>query len=251
MQGQFYVRFFTIHIVVKNDKFFHLEYLVHSPFNHHRFSFSHSPFNRMSNPRRLFIDEIDLPGEPELLYIKKFVDNPDELYSKLKDEVPWRQEEVVVFGKTFNQPRLTCFMGQVDKPYTYSGFTRTPVEMTPTMAMLTEKVQSAVNSIRENHPSYTSVLGNNYRNGHDYIGSHSDDEKDMIDDTIIASLSLGEERFFDITSKSTNKKELRLTMGNGSLIMMGRKMQTLYKHGVPKQLTKKEGRLNFTWRVMK
>lgn len=99
--------------------------------------------------------------------------------------------------------------------------------------------------------NYTSVLANYYRDGNDIIGAHSDDEKDLAKDSIIASLSLGAERFFDIYSKDDGKKIKRIKLSNGSLLLMGKNMQKLYKHAVPVQKTVKEGRINLTWRIIK
>lgn len=198
----------------------------------------------------IIIEELDLPGA-EVYYIKNEVDNPDDIFKLLLKEVPWKQEQVVVFGKCHNQPRLSCFIGQSNKPYRYSGITRIPEPMGETITALTDRMQKLVYHIDPKHPLYTSTLSNRYRNGKDYIGQHSDSEDDMVSNTIIASLSLRQERFFDFYSKETGKRALRLTLENGSVLLMGKNSQKLYTHGVPKQLTKNEERLNFTWRVIK
>ena len=204
----------------------------------------------MSSSKVLIVEEIDLPGA-EVYYIRNVIDNPVEIYEKLIEEVPWKQEEVFIYGKHINQPRLSCFLGQVDKPYTYSGVTRIPEPMGETITMLTDIVQHVVDIVNPGHPKYTSTLANRYRNGNDYISQHSDSEDDMVSKTMIASLSLNQERFFDFYSKETGKKVLRLELESGSLLLMGDGSQSLYTHGVPKQLTKNKERLNFTWRVMK
>ena len=208
----------------------------------------------------IVIEEIDLPGA-ELYYVKNVVDNPNSVYETLQKEIPWRQEKAIVFGKEYNQRRLTCFLGDEGKEYTYSGIKRTPEKMTSTLISLTKQVQSIVNSCREEeapvspnflkHPLYTSVLANYYRDGNDNIGKHSDDEKDLSTDSIIASLSLGAERYFDIHCKKDGKKVMRLELENGSLLLMGKNMQKLYKHSVPIQKKIKDGRINLTWRVVK
>lgn len=203
----------------------------------------------MSFKKVLIIEEIDLPGA-EVYYIRNVIDDPEKYFELLLKEVPWKQEQTFVYGK-HNQPRLTCLLGPIDKPYTYSGIARIPVPMSETIIMLTRIVQNIVNIICPDHPLYTTTLGNRYRNGHDYIAQHSDSESDMVDDAIIASLSLGENRFFDFYDKETRKRVLRLELEKGSLLLMGKNSQNLYTHGVPKQLTKKGERLNFTWRVMK
>lgn len=203
-----------------------------------------------SSSKILIVEEVDLPGA-EVYYIRNMVDNPKEIYELLVEEVPWKQEQVFMYGKYHNQPRLSCFLGQVDKPYMYSKIIRIPEPMGETIATLTGLVQHVVDIVNPGHPLYTSTLGNRYRNGKDYIAQHSDSEDDMVDDTIIASLSLNQDRFFDFHDKETGKKVLRMELESGSLLLMGKGSQSLYTHGIPKQLTKNEERLNFTWRVMK
>lgn len=203
-----------------------------------------------SSAKILIVEEVDLPGA-EVYYIRNVVDNTREIYEKLVKEVPWKQEEIFAYGKYHNQPRLSCFLGQVDKPYMYSKIIRIPEPMGETITMLTGLVQHVVDIVKPGHPLYTSTLGNRYRDGKDYIAQHSDSEDDMVDNTIIASLSLNQDRFFDFRDKETGKMALRMELESGSLMLMGRGSQSLYTHGVPKQLTKNEERLNFTWRVMK
>lgn len=198
----------------------------------------------------LIVEEIDLPGA-EVYYIRNVIDNSKEIYEKLVEEVPWKQEKIFAYGKWHDQPRHSCFLGQVDKPYSYSGIVRIPEPMGETITMLTGIVQHVVDIVKPGHPKYTSTLGNRYRNGNDYIALHSDAEDDMVANTMIASLSLNQERFFDFHDKETGKKVLRLELESGSLLFMGPGSQSLYTHGVPKQLTKNNERLNFTWRVMK
>lgn len=40
---------------------------------------------------------------------------------QLRVEVPWKQEQITLFGKTHPIPRLTCWMGDPGCHYTYSG----------------------------------------------------------------------------------------------------------------------------------
>lgn len=198
----------------------------------------------------LFLDDLELPGA-EVYYIDNFVDDPQTVYEKLHKEIPWKQEKAIVFGKEFNQRRLSCFLGDPEKTYKYAGITRSPERLTSTLNDLMDSVQKVVDKVDGSNQRYTSVLANYYRDGNDSIGAHSDDEKDLAKDSIIASLSLGAERFFDIYSKDDGKKIKRIKLSNGSLLLMGKNMQKLYKHAVPVQKTVKEGRINLTWRIIK
>ncbi len=198
------------------------------------------------------IQKIEIPNA-DLYYIDNFIfdDNEYTFYNKLLKEIPWTQQDVIVYGNKFKQPRLSSLLGEKNKTYSYSGIKRIPEPLTETTKFLLNKVQETVN-ILNNQCKYTSVLCNYYRNGHDYIGPHSDDEKDLIENNIIASLSFGSDRFFDIYDKqNNNKKIMRLTLSDGSLLLMGNNMQKYYKHGVPVQKKIKDGRINLTYRSIK
>ncbi len=202
----------------------------------------------------IILEDLEIP-DAEFIYVEDLFDDPDDIFQKLLDEIPWQQEESKMMGKTFPQPRKTCLIGDLDKPYFYSGFKRKVFPITPTIRMLMDEVQKIVNLLYPDHPIYTSVLCNYYENGKSYIAYHSDDEKDLVEGAIISSLSFGAERFFDIRRKKTSeekeKLQKRVSLKNGSWLGMGKNSQKNYKHGLPKQKTIKHGRINLTFRVIK
>lgn len=208
----------------------------------------------VNSPQIVFIDELDIP-KADFFYSEDLFDNPQELYDKLLEEIPWQQEDSYMMGKVFKQPRKTCLVGDSDKTYFYSGFERKPFPITPTISYLMKEAQEMVELVYPGHPKYTSVLCNLYEDGNNYIARHSDDETDLEDNCIISSYSFGAERFFDIHSKKkgSEKEKLvkRLTLKNGSWVGMGKGSQKNYKHSVPKQLRVKNGRINLTFRVIK
>jgi alkylated DNA repair dioxygenase AlkB len=193
------------------------------------------------------VKEIKIKGG-KMYYFKNFIDSS--YYEFLKKEIDWSQEKCQIFGKTLNQPRLTSFMGIPTANYTYSGIKRMPKEMTPAVSHIMKKTQLVVSLIEKDQPLYTSVLANYYRDGNDNIGLHADDEKTLLKDSIIASVSMGSPRFFDLYSKEDKKKVMRLELEDGSLLLMGKGIQQLYKHSVPVQKKVKSGRINLTMRVI-
>ena len=70
--------------------------------------------------------------------------------------------------------------------------------------------------------SFTSVLLNLYRNGKDSNGWHADDEPELGINPVIASVSFGEERFFQLKHKTkkieTIKKFGLSTMSMGYMV---------------------------------
>lgn len=85
-----------------------------------------------------------------------------------------------------------------------------------------------------------------YPDGNSGVDFHSDPSA-FGDTTIIPSISLGEERDFLLREKST-LKEHKLTLNNGSLVIMGENCQNLYEHSLPINPIYKKGRINLTFR---
>jgi len=138
------------------------------------------------------------------------------------------------------QPRLIGWAGE--KPYTYSKDTLKPKEYTPTV----KRLLKVVNKVAKNE--FNHVLLNLYRDGKDSIGAHADNEKELGDKPIIASLSFGATRLFRITGCG---QSIDLNLNSGSLLIMGGEMQHFYKHSIPKQFKVSNPRINLTFRTIR
>jgi len=145
------------------------------------------------------LDALDV----ENYYIENFFgkEQADSYLAALLKDYPFQQEQVRFMGQVHNQPRLTRFMGNKGKTYFYSGFYREAVEWIPSALEIRDRIMETILKIRPDHPLLTTSLGNLYRDGLDSVGMHSDDETDLSSDCMIASLSLGSERDFDIRLK--------------------------------------------------
>jgi alkylated DNA repair dioxygenase AlkB len=163
--------------------------------------------------------------------------------SQLISDVPWRQENIVVWGKTYPQPRLTAWYGDPGCPYTYSGITLTPIAWSDLLREIKQLVDDAA------AVSFNSVLLNYYRDNHDSMGLHSDDEPELGATPIIASVSLGEERTLVMRHRLDKKKEpVRLPLASGSLLLMKGDTQRYWKHGIEKETRRCGPRINLTFR---
>lgn len=161
----------------------------------------------------------------------------------LVDETPWRAEKIVVWGKTFPQPRLIAWYGDFAKNYTYSGIRLTPLPWTADLLAIKDRVEGAAAT------TFNSVLLNYYRDQRNSIGFHSDDERELGERPIIASLSLGAERTFILKHKTRRDLQaVRLRLGSGSLLLMGGETQRYWKHGVNKETRPCGPRVNLTFR---
>lgn len=158
-------------------------------------------------------------------------------------DVPWRQEEISVWGKVYRQPRLIAWYGDRGSNYIYSGLRLIPLAWTDLLSEIRRRVESVAAT------AFNSVLLNYYRDNRDSMGFHSDDEPELGERPVIASLSLGEERTFIMKSKVDKLgKTVRLRLASGSLLLMKGETQRYWKHGIAKETRPCGPRVNLTFR---
>ncbi|MCQ1057964.1 alpha-ketoglutarate-dependent dioxygenase AlkB [Photobacterium sp. ZSDE20] len=160
-------------------------------------------------------------------------------YRQLDSELNWQQQKIRMFGREILQPRLQAWCGEAE--YTYSGLTMQPDPWTPTLQAIRQQLSALLGQ------NFNSVLANQYRNGDDYMGWHQDNEPELGEEPVIASISLGATRRFVLRHRqSKEKKEYLLT--NGSLLVMAGELQSFWQHTVPKTKRPTEPRINLTFR---
>jgi len=171
-------------------------------------------------------------------------DEAEALFKKIHDETNWQHDEITIFGKKIAQPRLTCLFGNEGKPYSYSGITMHPNPWNPTLVYIKEKIEA----IAQQH--FTTVLANLYRYEKDSNGWHADNEKELGRNPIIASVSFGEVRKFQLKHNNNPDAKLTLNLSHGSLLLMKEGSQIHYKHQIPKATQSKKDRINLTFRTI-
>lgn len=168
---------------------------------------------------------------------------PDVVMNRLMLAVPWRHEEIVVWGRKHAQPRLTAWFGDPGCNYTYSGIAMNPLPWTELLLDVKTRIEAAARS------AFNSVLLNYYRDHRDSMGLHSDDEPELGPRPVIASLSLGAERVFVMRHKTRRDlKPLRLTLASGSLLLMKGDTQHHWRHGIARERRPCGPRINLTFR---
>jgi alkylated DNA repair dioxygenase AlkB len=174
------------------------------------------------------------------------VPNADSLFVALRDSSAWKQEIATLFGRRIPVPRLVAWHG--DAAYKYSGILHRPREWTQPLLLLKRIAEKCARA------NFNSVLLNLYRDGQDSMGWHSDDEKELGDNPVIASLSLGAERVFHLRHKTDPALKLKLPLPHGSCLVMGGAMQHHWQHALPKTarpLIEFGGaRINLTFRLI-
>ena len=156
-------------------------------------------------------------------------------------DLNWETGFIKIFGKIHQIPRLQSWYADDGIEYTYSGKKLQRHDWNKTLIEIKQEIES-ITSIK-----FNSVLANLYRNGNDSMGLHSDNEKELGINPVIASLSLGESR--DIHFKHKNiKTSINIPQTSGQLIVMYGQTQKYWKHEIKKTKKFKKPRINLTFR---
>ncbi|PWH82860.1 alpha-ketoglutarate-dependent dioxygenase AlkB [Algibacter marinivivus] len=172
------------------------------------------------------------------------INEANKYFETLLDSINWRQDEITVYGKTHLQPRLTAFYADNENTYKYSNIRMYPNPFESNLLEIKNKIETELKI------KFSSCLANLYRNGSDSNGWHSDDEKELGINPIIASISLGAERIFHLKHKTDKALKTKLILHHGSLLIMQGETQHNWLHQIPK--TKKDigKRINLTFRII-
>lgn len=190
------------------------------------------------------VDRLRMPGA-DVVYVRQLLPDRDAtaMLHRLIETIPWRQDNIVLWGRSIAQPRLTAWYGDPGRSYTYSGLTLDPLPWTDelqTLRRMAEQVSDA---------TFNSVLLNYYRDHNDSVGFHSDDEPELGATPTIGSISLGETR--TLTFKPSKRKDwepVRIALQSGSLLVMKGNTQRNWRHAVAKESRPCGPRVNLTFR---
>ena len=187
-----------------------------------------------------------LPFDGELYYIPNFLNTGTayELVEVLHKEINWVNEEVILFGKKIELTRKVAFYGDNGLSYKYSGHIKKAIEWTPALGILKNKISEYTQA------PFNACLCNFYHNGNEGMGWHSDNEKELVEEASIASISLGDSRDFVLKHKAT-KENIRVHLDHGSLLIMKGTIQNHWLHALPKTKKSLNPRVNLTFRLMK
>ena len=184
--------------------------------------------------------------DAQVSYVPAFIgfEEANELFEKLLLQVNWQQDDIVVFGKKYQQPRLTALYGNDGKSYSYSSLTMFPNKWNSLLIYIKEKVEDFMKV------KFTTVLLNYYRDGNDSNGWHADNEKELGKNPIIASVSFGAKRVFQMKHNSIKEQKLKIELEHGSLLIMKGTAQHFWKHQIPKSTKNVGPRINLTFRII-
>ncbi len=182
----------------------------------------------------------------EYIFYSNFFTKPesDLLLKRLRNNILWKQESMNMYGKKIDFPRLTAWYGNNDKPYSFSGITLQPLPWTDEIIKIKSKIEPIAKT------EFNSVLLNLYRDGNDSISWHTDAEKELGINPVIASVNFGATRKFQLRYIKT-KEKLEIELSHGSLLIMQGELQHFWQHQVPKTSKPVGERINLTFRVIK
>lgn len=166
------------------------------------------------------------------------------LLNKFISESPWQQKVVKMYDKEVVTPRLSAWYAEPET-YDYTSLRRSaPNIWTPELWMIKEKVEEIAGV------TFNSVLLNYYRDGNDSVAWHSDNEKALGTHPVIASVSFGQVRCFDIRSKKDHSEKYSIRLESGCLMIMKGDLQQNWEHRIAKSIKPMKPRINLTFRVV-
>ena len=161
----------------------------------------------------------------------------------LYESIPWKQDEVVMFGKKIITKRKVAWYADAGITYTYAGVQKAGLEWTSALNEIRQKVEAITEA------KYNACLLNLYHEGEEGMGWHKDNEKEIVEGSSIASLSFGAIRKFAFKHATTNER-LEIILANGSLLDMKGAIQQYWFHSLPKTKKVNQMRINLTFRLM-
>ncbi len=189
--------------------------------------------------------ENNLPFDGKLLNYGLVLNNTacQYYFKKLLNADFWKYDELILFGKQITTKRKVAWFGDKNIHYSYSKITKTVLPWTPEILELKKLVELRTGK------KFNSCLLNLYHNWAEGMAWHSDNEKELGVNPIIASLSLGATRKFSLKHKVT-KQKIDLLLPAGNLIVMEGETQHKWLHSLPKTKKIHTSRINLTFRTI-
>lgn len=197
---------------------------------------------KIDDDGRRFLN-MHLPEADVVFYPEFFpASEADRLLSQLVETTAWRQDSMKIYGKATPLPRLTAWYGDPGARYVYSGIVNDPLPWTAALAEIKKGVDT-VSGV-----TFNGVLLNRYRTGKDSMGWHSDDEQEFGPNPVIASVSFGGTRNFQLRHKRRKDLKASVELTHGSLLIMRSGTQENWQHQIPKTARPAKERVNLTFR---
>lgn len=118
--------------------------------------------------------EFNLPGAEVILFENFFsVEESDRLYHSLIENTIWEQDQMTIYGKQVDLPRLTAWYGSEDELMVYAESESRMVPWNADLLFIKERIEQEVDI------KFQRCLLNYYRDGNDSVDWHQDYEADQ------------------------------------------------------------------------
>lgn len=162
----------------------------------------------------------------------------------LKEELDWQREHLTMFGRQVVVPRQVAFVADKGLCYRYTGKSHFGMGWPDWLWPLKLEAEALAQQ------PFNSVLLNWYKDGEEYMGWHSDDEKSLGPSPVVAMLSLGAKRSFLFRLKAEHQVKHALELEHETWLIMGPSTQVLWQHSLPVRKRVKEERISLTFRLL-
>lgn len=190
-----------------------------------------------------FVNVLNKDGEANYYGIIMTTPEANTYYNLLLKNINWKNDEAFYHGRHIVTKRKVAWYGDQGFLYTYSNTTKQALPWTNELINLKRKTELITNS------QFNSCLLNLYHDGNEGMTWHSDDEKSLGKNTVIASLSFGAERKFSFKHRRT-RQTISLLLENGSLLVMRGNTQSNWLHSLPLSNKINHPRINLTFRTI-
>lgn len=163
------------------------------------------------------------------------------LMQALFTRLSWEQPSIRMFGRSHPIPRRHAFVADPGITYRWSGLEQVGQPWPVELLRIRERLATA-------GFCFNSMLANHYRGGEDSMGWHADDERELGDHPVIATLSLGEPRRLSFKRRD-GEGRLALSLGKGSLLLTSGAVQHHWLHQVAKSRRELGERVSLTFRA--
>ena len=154
------------------------------------------------------------------------------LYERLANDAPWNQGRLWRYERWVSEPRLTA-------PIAPGGH-----------ALSGELTEARRRLVRHYRVSFDRGALSWYRDGRDSVAFHRDREMRYLDETVVAIVTLGGPRPFQIKPlRGPDEVTVDVAPADGDLLVLGGRCQADWLHAVPKvHALDTPGRMSVQWR---
>jgi alkylated DNA repair dioxygenase AlkB len=166
-------------------------------------------------------------------YCPGWLSGSDAVFEELAATARWQQRTVTMWDREVLEPRLTA------------GWSTDSASAPPLVRRMCELLSDRYSI------GFDSVWVNLYRDGRDSVAWHGDRNRHALNRPMVATVSLGARRAFQLRRRGSATIEHTLRPGVGDLVVMGGECQHEWEHCVPKTARVAGARMSVTIRHSK